>query len=645
MTQALWTPSAERIASSSLSRFVQDLGRPELTVGDYATLHHWSIDNPTEFWTAVWDSTGIIGERRGPVVSGRGMPGTRFFPKARLNFAENLLERGQDDDIAVLFRGEDGRKQTLTRGQLKDQTGRMASFLAERGLEPGDRVAAMMPNRPETLVAMLATTALGGIWSSCSPDFGAAGILDRFGQIKPKFLIACTDYRYGGKHFDCRDKISAILAALPSLQRCVVTDEDLEMPPHAEICNWDEVLQRPAAPIQYLRFPFNHPLYILFSSGTTGAPKCILHGAGGTLIQHLKEHVLQADVRPGDRMLYFTTCGWMMWNWLVSALAAEATIMLFDGAPFHPDGNTLFDFSDQAQCSFFGVSAKYVEALRNADLRPRNTHKLESLRTVASTGSPLAPESFQYIYDSIKSDVAVQSISGGTDIVSCFVLGNPWKPVYAGEIQGKALGMAVEVWEDGAPAPVGTKADLVCTRPFPSMPLGFWQDERDERYRSAYFNVYPGVWHHGDFAEETIHGGLIIHGRSDATLNPGGIRIGTAEIYRQVEQIDSVLESLAVGQAWEGDVRIVLFVVLRGGVTLDSELQQLIRQRIREGASPRHIPAKIIQIPDLPRTRSGKLAELAVRSIIQGEPVKNRNALANPEALDLFPELQELRTA
>ncbi len=648
MLEPLWRPSQERIANSLLSQFHFRLVRehPELADADYTALHTWSVDHDAEFWSAVWDQCGVIGERAGPVRRGAGMPGTEYFPQARLNFAENLLERGRDGDLALHYRGETGQDVRLTRGELKRQVALAAAHFRALGLKPGDRVAAMLPNRPEAVIAMLATTSLGATWSSCSPDFGEAGVLDRFGQIDPKIFIACAGYDYAGKYFDTRDKAARVRAQLDKVQAGYMwrSDPQLELP--KGFACWSALSEGEATAPRYQRVGFNQPLYILYSSGTTGAPKCIVHGVGGTLLQHLKEHQLQADIHPGDPVFYFTTCGWMMWNWLVSALASEASLLLYDGSPFYPDPAVLFDFMDETHARFMGVSAKYIDALKAQDYCPRNTHRLEHLRSLASTGSPLAPESFEYVYRAIKPDLALQSISGGTDIVSCFVLGNPWQPVYPGEIQGKGLGMAVDVCDaNGASVGIGEKGDLVCRRPFVSMPLGFWNDSGQRRYRAAYFDQFPGIWHHGDYAELTRHGGVIIHGRSDATLNPGGVRIGTAEIYRQVEQIPSVVESLAVGQTWEGDVRIVLFVILHSGVQLDENLCQLIRQRIRQGASPRHVPAKIVQVSDFPRTRSGKLAELAVRNVIQGEPVRNRNALANPESLDAFALIKQLQEA
>lgn len=642
MTQPLWTPDSTRIEDAALSAFCTryQSEHPQLNTRDYAEVQRWSVEQADSFWSALWDFCEVIGEREGPVREGQGMPGTRFFPQAQLNFAENLLERGDDEAIAVRFLGEDGERASLTRGEIRRKVASLADHLRRSGLQPGERVAAMMPNRPETLIAMLATASLGAVWSSCSPDFGLGGVLDRFGQIEPTVLLTCAGYVYGGKSFDTREKASQILDKLPSVRRAIMLGNDVPQ----DFEPWSALMDRQDEPLYYRRMPFNAPLYILYSSGTTGAPKCIVHGIGGTLLQHLKEHRLQADIRPGDRVFYYSTCGWMMWNWLVSALASEACVLLFDGSPFEPSPQALFDYMDETDATFFGVSAKYIDALKVRGVCPRESHRLDHLRALASTGSPLVPESFDYIYRDIKRDIAVQSISGGTDIVSCFVLGNPWSPVYSGQIQGPGLGMDVDVCDDeGRSSAVGVKGDLVCRSPFPCMPIGFWNDPDGQRYRNAYFNTFPGIWHHGDFAEKTAQGGLIIHGRSDATLNPGGVRIGTAEIYRQVEQIPAVIESLAVGQNWRDDVRVVLFVVLAEGQALDDALETDIRDRIRRGASPRHVPARIVAVADLPRTRSGKLAELAVRAVIQGEAVKNLNALANPESLEAFKDIPSLK--
>jgi acetoacetyl-CoA synthetase len=589
-----------------------------------------------------------VAEHRGDVVlqDGDRMPGARWFPEARLNFAENLLRRS-DDAPALVFQGEDRVQRTLSHAEIQRQVARLSHRLRDWGVAPGDRVAGYLPNLPETVIAMLAAASLGAIWSSCSPDFGPRGVVDRFGQIEPKVLFAADGYFYNGRSHDSLERVAAICDEIPSLERIVIVPYTREVRPSelAGAVLFDEIVASEApGPTPFARLPFDHPLYILYSSGTTGAPKCIVHGAGGTLLQHLKEHLLHTDLKRDDRLFYFTTCGWMMWNWMVSGLASQATLLLYDGSPFYPDGNVLFDFAERKHMTVFGTSAKFIDAVAKADLEPARTHDLSTLKTILSTGSPLAPESFDFVYAKIKRDVCLSSISGGTDIISCFVAGNPIGPVWRGEIQARGLGMKVEVYDEQGRSVRGTKGELVCAAPFPSMPIGFWNDADGRRYRAAYFGKYPGVWCHGDFAELTPHEGVIIHGRSDAVLNPGGVRIGTAEIYRQVEQVDEVLESLVIGQRWEGDVRIVLFVRLREGVSLDPALTAAIVDRIRRNATPRHVPAKIVQVADIPRTRSGKIVELAVRSVVHGEPVKNREALANPEALDRFASLPELQT-
>ncbi|MGF1627654.1 MAG: acetoacetate--CoA ligase, partial [Alphaproteobacteria bacterium] len=531
---------------------------------------------------------------------------------------------------------------------LNAEVAALAAALRADGVGPGDRVAGYLPNLPETVVAMLATASIGAIWSSCSPDFGAAGVIDRFGQIEPKVLIAADGYFYGGKRFDCLAKVRAVVPALAGLKRVVIvgyagSDTAGEGTPHA--VGWrDYVGAHQGASHRFEPMPFNAPQFILYSSGTTGVPKCIVHGVGGTLLQHLKEHRLHSDIRPGDRVFYFTTCGWMMWNWLVSALASEATLLLYDGSPFHPDGNVLFDFAAEERATFFGTSAKFIDALAKAELRPVETHDLSAIRTIASTGSPLSPDGFAYVYEAIKPDVHLASISGGTDIVSCFLLGDPTQPVRAGELQVPGLGMAVDVWDEEGRPVVGEKGELVCTRPFPCMPVQFWNDPDGSRYRAAYFEQFPGIWTHGDYIERTRAGGYVIHGRSDATLNPGGVRIGTAEIYRQVETLDRIVESLVIGQDWRDDVRVVLFVRLREGDVLDQALTDEIRRLIRTNCTPRHVPAKIVAVADIPRTRSGKIVELAVRNVVHGRAVRNREALANPDALDQFRELPMLQT-
>jgi acetoacetyl-CoA synthetase len=653
MTEPLWTPSLERIAATNMTAFMQAVraaGHAEVV--DYATLYRWSIEHPEQFWPAVWAFGGIVASRPWVTVVSDfdKMPGAKWFPGARLNFAENLL-RWRDQQEALVFWNEHGRQRSLTYTQLFEQVSRVARALRARGVKVGDRVAAFMPNLPETVVAMLAATSIGAIWSSTSPDFGLEGVMDRFGQIEPKVLFAADGYHYNGKTFDSLERVAEIVERIPSIETVVVApytqrDPLLERVPRAAL--FDRLLDVPAdagtPEIQFEQLPFDHPLYILYSSGTTGVPKCIVHGAGGTLIQHLKELVLHTDLKRDDRIFYFTTCGWMMWNWLVSSLAVGATVVLYDGSPFCPDGNVLFDMARQERVSVFGTSARYLAAVEKAGLEPARTHDLSALRTILSTGSPLADESFDFVYRKIKSDVCLSSISGGTDIVSCFALGNPIGPVYRGELQTRGLGMQVLVYNDDGTPVRGEKGELVCAAPFPSMPIYFWNDPDGENYRSAYFDHFPNVWRHGDYVELTEHDGMIFHGRSDAVLNPGGVRIGTAEIYRQVEQVPEVLESIVVGQQWQGDVRVVLFVKLRPGVSLDDSLAEKIKNQIRRNTTPRHVPTKIIQVADIPRTISGKIVELAVRNVIHNRPVKNRDALANPEALKLFSDLLELQT-
>lgn len=649
-SQPLWTPSAERVAEANVTAFMARMtARHGLTVPDFAALRAWSVAEPEAFWSEIWDYGGVVAETRGGpgLVDGGRMPGARFFPEARLNFAENLLRR-RDRGLAIRFWGEDCVQRTLSYAELYERVGQWTQVLRGLGVGVGDRVAGYLPNMPEAVVAMLATTAIGAVWCSASPDFGVQGVLDRFGQIEPKVLFAADGYFYGGKAFDGLEKLRAIRAGLPGVIRTVVVPYTTERPNLiglADAVRWDEALAGVVpAPIGFERLPFNHPIYIMFSSGTTGVPKCIVHGAGGTLLQHIKEHRLHCDIKSGDRVFYFTTLGWMMWNWLVTALASEATLLLYDGSPFHPSGNVLFDFADTEGMTFFGTSAKYIDALHKLGFHPNHTHKLSSLRTLASTGSPLAPESFDYVYRAIKADLHLASISGGTDLLSCFALGNPVGPVWRGELQTRGLGMAVEVFDDRGQSVRRTKGELVCTKPFPSMPVGFWNDPDGRKYVQAYFDRFPNVWCHGDFVELTAHDGLIIYGRSDATLNPGGVRIGTSEIYRQVEKLEEVLECLAIGQQWENDVRVVLFVRLRDGVALSPALEQAIRVQIRDGASPRHIPARIVQVTDIPRTKSGKITELAVRDVIHGRPVKNTDALANPESLEQFRDVPALQS-
>jgi acetoacetyl-CoA synthetase len=645
--EPLWKPSPARMQAARVSAFMQAANaRFGLALADYAALYAWSVAERADFWRLVWDFCAVRGEPGERVlVDGERMPGARWFPEARLNFAENLLRR-RDDADALVFRGEDRVRRRLSHRELYEQVTRVAQALRAAGVRSGDRVAAYLPNMPESVIAMLAATSIGATWCSCSPDFGVRGVVDRFGQIAPRVLFAVEGYYYGGRGYDCLDKLRGIVAALPTLERVVVVPYTRPDPALAGIAHatpWDEFAARPAqGPLEFARLPFDHPVYIMFSSGTTGVPKCIVHGAGGTLLQHLKEHVLHTDTGRDDRVYYFTTCSWMMWNWLVSALAAEATLLLYDGSPFHPGPQAIFDYADAERMTVLGTSAKFLEAVAKSGLVPRASHGLASVRTLLSTGSPLAPQSFDFVYGKIKPDLCLASISGGTDIISCFALGSPLLPVWRGELQCRGLGMAVEVWDDAGRAVRGEKGELVCVKPFPSMPVGFWNDPDGSRYRAAYFARFANVWCHGDYAELTAHDGLVIYGRSDAVLTPGGVRIGTAEIYREVEQVEEVLESLVIAQDWEQDVRIVLFVRLREGARLDEALAAKIRQRIREHATPRHVPAKVLQVGDIPRTKSGKIVELAVRAIVHGQPVRNLEALANPEALAQFRDRPEL---
>ena len=645
----LWRPSAERIASANLTRFMKQAEAASgASIADFAALWQWSIDSPAAFWRLVWTSCGVIGDGPGePALEHPGeMPGARFFPHARLNFAENLL-RGAGASDALVFWGEDKVRRRMSWAALHAAVSRLQQALVADGVKPGDRVAAILPNMPEAVIGMLAAASLGAIWSSCSPDFGVEGVLDRFGQIEPKVLFAVDGCFYNGKSLDALGKLGEIARRIPSLSRVVVVPYISENPalhniPRA-IAIHDYLAGRQPAAVEFTRLPFNHPLYILFSSGTTGPPKCIVHGAGGTLLQHLKEHQLHCDIKPGDRVFYFTTCSWMMWNWLASALASEATLLLYDGSPVLLGGSVLFDLADAEAMTLFGTSAKFLDACAKARAVPAKTHKLASLRTLTSTGSTLAAEGFDYVYQSIKQDVHLASISGGTDIVSCFVLGNPIGPVYRGEIQSRGLGMAVDVFDDRGKPLRAAKGELVCVKPFPSMPLEFWNDPGGKKYRAAYFERFPGIWCHGDWTEITPRDGVIIYGRSDAVLNPGGVRIGTAEIYRQVEQVPEVLESIVIAQDWENDVRVVLFVRLRDSLALTPEIERKIIDQIRRNATPRHVPARIVQVADIPRTRSGKIVELAVRDVVHGRLVKQREALANPEALDLFKDRPELK--
>ncbi|TPJ41520.1 acetoacetate--CoA ligase [Mesorhizobium sp. B2-5-13] len=644
----LWTPTQDQIDASPLTTFMKvaaaSTGSP---FSSYADLHRWSVENRESFWDLVWDFCGLEGDKgERLLLDGEKMPGASFFPDASLNFAENLLKKTGAGE-AIVFRGEDKVERRLSWNELHGLVSRLQQLFLSLKVKKGDRIAAMIPNMPEAVAAMLAAASIGAVWSSCSPDFGEQGVLDRFGQIEPVIFIAPDGYWYNGKAIEVADKVKAVAAKLGSVRKVLLVDylgtsADVADTIDKAVAMEEALSPFAVKPVIFERLPFSHPLYILFSSGTTGIPKCIVHSAGGTLIQHVKEHRLHAGLGDGDRFFYFTTCGWMMWNWLVSGLASGATLLLYDGSPFHPDGNVLFDFADAEKMTFFGTSAKFIDSVRKAGLKPIRSHDLSTVRAISSTGSPLSPEDFRFVYDGIKRDVHLASVSGGTDIVSCFVLGVPIEPVWTGEIQGPGLGLAVDVWDDDGKPVRQEKGELVCTRAFPSMPIGFWNDPDGKKYQAAYFERFDNVWCHGDFAEWTDHGGMVIHGRSDATLNPGGVRIGTAEIYNQVEQMPEILEALCIGQDFDNDVRVVLFVRLAAGVQLDEDLEKRIRAKIRSGASPRHVPARIVAVSDIPRTKSGKITELAVRDVVHGRAIKNREALANPEALELFRNLPQL---
>jgi acetoacetyl-CoA synthetase len=643
----IWTPSPERVRKAALTRFSHYVHeRYKAPVHDYTSLHHWSVEFPEHFWDAVWDFCEIRCSQKAEqtIVAGTRMPGTQWFVGALLNYAENLI-RVSDDSIAIIFRNESGERRALTRRELHNEVARVAAGLKQAGVRMGDRVAAYLPNIPETIVAMLAATSLGAIWSSCSPDFGACAVVDRFGQIKPRVLFATDGYRYAGKRIDCLPTIAAMCKQISSIERVVLVPylnahAKAEQVPHGVLY---KLFGKAGAALSFTQLPFDHPAFILYSSGTTGAPKCIVHSAGGALLQQMKENILHADIGPDDRYFYFTTCGWVMWNALASALATGATIVLFDGAPLQPDPKILWRLAAEERVTIFGAGPRFLTTCEQQGLRPREEFDLSALRTVISTGAPLSPASYRYVYRDVHPNVQLSSISGGTDLMACFGAACPVLPVYEGEIQALGLGMKVEIFDDAGKALVGQPGELVCTRPFPSVPVGFWGDTQTDRFVTTYFSRYPNVWRHGDLATITARGSLIVHGRSDAVLNPSGVRIGTAELYRELEKIDEVLESVAVAQEYRGDVRIVLFVRLRDGLALDEPLRDRICRTIRDNTSPRHVPAKIIQAPELPRTLNGKLVELAIRDVIHGRMPPNLAALANPDSLDFFKNRPELK--
>ena len=659
-SRPLWAPGRDQASQTNLARFAAGVGIDIGANGGYERLHRWSVEDLGGFWSAVWDFCGVVASERGsaPVVEADYMADVRFFDGARLNFAENLLS-GDDEETAMVFVDESGAHAEMSWGELRALVSRLAGTMRALGVGPSDRVACWMPNVPEAYAVMLAAASIGAVFSSTSPDFGTAGVLDRFGQIEPVMLFAVDGYVYGGQRFDCRERLVEIRAGLPTVAATVVLDRSGGGDPPDGTVDFDAWIEpHPAGPIRFEQLPFDHPLYVLYSSGTTGRPKCIVHRAGGVLLKHLCEHQLHCDVRPGDRVFYFTTTGWMMWNWLASALASKAAAVVWDGNPAHPGPDALFDLVDRAGVTLFGVSARYIDSLRKAGVSPRRSHRLSTLRTICSTGSPLSSDGFDYVYSQVKGDVHLASISGGTDLCGCLVAGDPSGPVWSGEIQRPALGLDIQVVNGhGSPLGAGQFGELVCASPFPSQPLRFWGEGGHERYRAAYYERFEGRWHQGDYISATEHGGFVISGRSDATLNPGGVRIGTAEIYRLVDAMDDVVESVVVGQPMVGDspvvfqegkdptgsdTRVVLFVKLVEGVRLDDGLEAAIRANIRAGASPRHVPAVICAVDDIPRTRSGKTVELAVRDAISGRPIANIEALANPEALDFFRNRPEL---
>ncbi|MFW5809989.1 MAG: acetoacetate--CoA ligase [Thermodesulfobacteriota bacterium] len=649
MAKKLWEPSEEQIKNSNMVAFMTGVNKKHGTdFSEYNALWEWSVNHIPEFWAEMWDYAGIKASKGFDEVVDdvNKMPGTKWFSGARLNFAQNLL-KFRDDRPAIVFHGEDRVTRRFSHAELYDEVARVAASLKEMGIQPGDRVVGFMPNMPESIIAMLAAVSLGATWSSCSPDFGVKGVLDRFGQIRPRVLFTADGYYFKGKNLDSLERIGDILQQIDSVEKVVVvpyteSEPDIDAIPHAVL--YDEFKSsKSGLEIDFVQLPFEHPLYIMYSSGTTGLPKCMVQSAGGILIQQMKEHLLHTDLKRSDNIFYFTTCGWMMWNWLTCGLSVGATVVLFDGNPFHPGPEALWKMAEEEKITVFGTSAGYIAALMNSGLEPAKQYDLSALRALLSTGSPLSVEGFEFVYGSIKKDLQLASISGGTDINGCFALGNPMGPVYTGELQCRGLGMAVEAFnEDGEPV-YNQQGELVCTKPAPSMPIYFWDDPDGKKYHDAYFDVYPGVWRHGDFIEINDRGGVTIYGRSDATLNPGGVRIGTAEIYRQVEQLDEIEDSLVIGQPWKNDVRVILFVKMMAGYALTDDLKDKIRKTIRANASPRHVPAKIVEVPDVPYTLNMKKVELAVKKAIAGQKVLNKDALRNPEVLDYYASLPELQ--
>jgi acetoacetyl-CoA synthetase len=649
MAKLLWKPSEERIKNTNMYRFMNFVNSKfDQNFSDYDSLYRWSVTHIPDFWAATWEFVKIKSTKPYDQVIDdvTKMPGAKWFSGSRLNFAENLL-RYRDQQTALVFRGEDRVTRKMSYAMLYDETARLARSLKSAGVKAGDRVAGFMPNMPETIIAMLAAASIGAAWSSCSPDFGTKGVLDRFGQVKPKVLFTADGYFFKGNHFDSLEKISNIIKEIPSIEKVVVVPYTQEKPKIAGLTNgvhYKDFRSSESDPnIEFAQLSFDHPLYIMYSSGTTGLPKCMVQSAGGILIHHLKELVLHTDLKREDTIFYFTTCSWMMWNWLVSSLAAGATLVLFDGNPFHPDPGALWKIAQDEKISIFGTSAGYIAALQNAGVTPGKTYDLMPLKALLSTGSPLSIEGFEYIYREVKADLQLASISGGTDLNGCFALGNPMGPVYAGELQCRGLAMKVEAFDENGKPVVNQQGELVCTAPFPSMPIYFWNDPDNQKYHDAYFDVYPNAWRHGDYILITEKGGVVIYGRSDATLNPGGVRIGTAEIYRQVDLLEEIEDCVVVGQNWKNDVRVILFVKMAQGYELNDEIIKKVKTTIRTNASPRHVPAVIVSVPDIPYTHNMKKVELAVNKVIHNQPVLNKDSLKNPESLDYFTNLKELQ--